>query len=165
MDASPILLDIPQGVVTFTTAIFAAIVLVAVTFGTLIFRFLFTLQGRLSEIKTSMGNLEAASVPSRVTALEPKVELLWHFFRHGQIPNLAGVPAPGNPMKQERWDELVKKLDMEQLSEDEAKELYAALLERREQAIQEKDTATLLILGAGIAFTEWQLKEKELREE
>ena len=68
-------------------------------------------------------------------------------------------------MTQERWDELARKLDMEQLSEEETREFHAALLERREQAIQEKDTATLVIVGAGIAFTEWQLKEKELREQ
>ena len=64
-------------------------------------------------------------------------------------------------MKQERWDELALKLHKEQITEDEAKEFLVALLKREEQAMREKDTATLVIVGAGIAFTEWQLKEKE----
>ena len=77
-------------------------------------------------------------------------------------------------MKQERWDELAKKLHKEEISEKEAREFLAALLEKREQAIRERDAATLSIVGAGIAFTQWQLgetewqlqqKEKELREQ
>lgn len=75
-------------------------------------------------------------------------------------------------MKQGRWDELAGKLHREEISEEEAREFLAALLEKREQAMREKDAATLLIVGAGIAFTqwqlgetEWQLKEKELREQ
>ena len=60
------------------------------------------------------------------------------------------------------------------ITEEEAREFLAALLERREQAILERDTATLVILSAGITFakwrlgeTEWQLREreKELREQ
>ena len=77
-------------------------------------------------------------------------------------------------MKQERWDELAGKLHREEITEDEAREFLAALLERREQAIREKDPATLSIVGAGIAFTQWRLgetewqlqqKEKERREQ
>ena len=138
------ILDIPQGVVTFASAILAAVVVVILTIATLGFRILFSIQGRLA-------------------ALEPKVELIWDSFRKGQIPNLPGVPAPGNPMSQERWDELARKLDLEEISADEAKEFHAALLEKREQAIREKDTATLVIVGAGIAFTEWQIKELDDR--
>ena len=67
-------------------------------------------------------------------------------------------------MTQERWDELAKKLDLEDISEEEAREFHAALLEQREQAIIEKDKATLAILGAGIVFTEWQPWEMELRQ-
>ena len=64
-------------------------------------------------------------------------------------------------MKQERWDELAVKLHREKITEEEAREFLAALLERREQAIRERDTATLVILGAGITFTQWQLGETE----
>ena len=64
-------------------------------------------------------------------------------------------------MTQERWDELAGKLHREEITEEEAREFLAALLERREQAIQEKDTATLVILGAGITFTQWRLGETE----
>ena len=165
MDTSLVLLDIPQGVVTFASAVLAAFVLVIVTLASFGFRLLYSIQGKLAVVKTSMAILERQDIPRRVAALEPQVELIWPSFRHGQIPNLRGVPAPGNPMAQERWDELARKLDKEVLTEEEAREFHAALLERREQAIQEKDTATLVIVGAGIAFTEWQLKEKELREQ
>ena len=64
-------------------------------------------------------------------------------------------------MKQERWDELAGKLHREEISEEEAREFLAALLEKREQAIREKDPATLVIVGAGIAFTQWRLGETE----
>ena len=143
-DFTFVLLNIPERVVTFASAITAAIVLVILTLATLGFRVLYAIQGRLA-------------------ALEPKVERIWDSFRNGQIPNLPGVPAPGNPMTQERWDELARKLDKEELCEEEAREFHTALLERREQAIREKDTATLVILGARIAFTEWQLKEMKVR--
>ena len=144
MEFSFVLSGIPEGVVTISAAILAAIVLVILTISTLGFRLIYGIQGRLA-------------------GLESKVDLIWDSFRKGQIPNLPGVPAPGNPMTQERWDELARKLDDEQLSKEEAEEFHAALLERREQAIREKDTATLVILGAGIAFTEWQLKEMDAR--
>ena len=64
-------------------------------------------------------------------------------------------------MKQERWDELAGKLHREEISEEEAREFLAALLEKREQAIREKDPATLVIVGAGITFTQWRLGETE----
>ena len=67
-------------------------------------------------------------------------------------------------MLQERWDELLTKLERDQLRDDEAEELLAALLKRREQAKEEDDVVTNMLLGPGIVLTKWQLKEKELRE-
>ena len=68
-------------------------------------------------------------------------------------------------MKQERWNELANKLHKDELTDEEAEELLSALLRREEQALQEKDTAALAILGPGIILTKWQLKERELREQ
>lgn len=68
-------------------------------------------------------------------------------------------------MNQERWDELLTKLERDELPDDEAEELLAALLKRREQAKKEHDVVTNTLLGPGIILTKWQLKEKELREQ
>ena len=66
-------------------------------------------------------------------------------------------------MKQERWNELTKKLVQEVISYEEAEEFLAALLKREQEAIQEKDAATLFLLGHGIVMTKWRLKQEELR--
>ena len=67
-------------------------------------------------------------------------------------------------MSQKRWDEVLIKLEREELADEEAEELLAALLKRREQAEEEDDMVINLLLGPGIILTKWQLKEKELRE-
>ncbi len=140
-----ILLDIPQGVVTFASAVLAAIVLVMLTLATFGFRYLFALQGRVSRF-------------------EAITEILWEEHLRG-VRNLGTVDSPENPMKQERWNELADKLAHEKLSDDEAEEFLSALLRREEQARKEKDRATIAILSHGIILTKWQLKEKELREQ
>ncbi len=64
-------------------------------------------------------------------------------------------------MTQERWDKLAGKLRREEITEEEAREFLAALLEERDQAIKEEDAATLVIVDAGITLTQWQLGESE----
>ena len=137
-----ILLEIPQGVATLATTIYSVSVVAAVAITAFAFRYLIAYHGRLS-------------------VLETKMDTVWDLINRRQIIYLPTVPAPENPMKQERWDELAIKLHKEQITEDEAQEFLAALLKREEQAMREKDPATLVIVGAGIAFTEWQLKQKE----
>lgn len=142
-----ILMDIPQGVVNFASAVLAAIALVVLTLATLGFRFLFSLQGRL-------------------TAQETRMEILWEEYKLEGIPNLRrGAGPPGNPMLQERWEELLTKLEQDEILDAEAQELLAALLKRREQAKEEDDVVTNMLLGPGIVLTKWKLKEKELREQ
>ena len=68
-------------------------------------------------------------------------------------------------MLKERWDELLEKLERDRLPDDEAEELLEALLKRREQALDQDDVETIMLLGHGIVLTKWQLKEKELREQ
>ena len=142
-----ILLDIPQGVATLAAAVLAAIVLVMLTVSSFGFRYLISIQGRL-------------------TAQETRMDIIWEEYKSEGIPNLRrGADPPGNPMLQERWDELLTKLERDQLRDDEAEELLAALLKRREQAKDEDDVVTNMLLGPGIVLTKWRLKEKELREQ
>ena len=168
METIMILLDIPQGAITTASAILVAFAGAILTLAIWVFRLLYSIQGRLSALESSVDGLQAADLQRRVSAVEPQLSLILDFIRNGQLSNLPGVPAPGNPMKQERWDELAGKLHREEITEEEAREFLAALLEKREQAIREKDAATLVIVGAGITFTqwclgetEWQLKQKE----
>lgn len=160
MEITLILLDIPPGVVTFASAILAALVLVIVTFGVWVLRMLFSIRDRLTALETRLAPLE----PEKVMETNARMAILWehHLIR---AANLVAVRPPENPMKQERWDELTNKLVGQKLSDDEAEEFLAALLKREEQARQEKDVSTLAILGHGIVLTKWQLKEKELREQ
>ena len=161
MDTLLILLDIPQGAITIASAILVAFVGAILTLAIWVFRLLYSIQGRLTALESSVNSLQAADLPSRVSALEPQVSLILDFIRNGQLSNLMGIPAPGNPMTQERWDELAGKLHREEITEEEAREFLAALLEKRDQAIKEKDAATLVIVGAGITFTQWRLGETE----
>ena len=162
MDTLPILLDIPPGAVTFASAIFAALVLVIVTFGVWILRLLFSIQGRLTALETKMAPLD----PDRVLETNARMEILWEQYRIEMMPRLRQrVSPPENPMLKERWDELIAKLEKDKLPDDEAEELLAALLKRREQAENEDDVETIMLLGHGIVLTKWQLKEKELREQ
>ena len=169
MDVQIILLDIPQGVVTIASAIVVAFVGALITLAVWVFRLLYSIQGRVSALEASVKSLEAASmkaasVADRVSATNPRVDILWEWHLHW-TRNLRAMDAPENPMKQERWNELADKLNREELSDDEAEEFLAALLKREEQAREEKDLAALVILGSGIVLTKWQLKEKELREQ
>ena len=68
-------------------------------------------------------------------------------------------------MLKERWDELIIKLEKDRLPDDEAEELLNALLKRRDQALEEDDVETIMLIGHGIVLTRWQIKEKELREQ
>jgi hypothetical protein len=68
-------------------------------------------------------------------------------------------------MLKERWDELITKLEKDRLPDVEAEELLNALLKRRDQALEEDDIETIMLLGHGIVLTRWQIKEKELREQ
>ncbi len=165
MDTSIILLDIPQGVVTFGSAVLVALIAFIATLAVVLFRFAISVHGRLKALETVATNLVGASAPSRLATGEARMEILWEQYLYEGIPNLRRrVGPPGNPMLQERWDELITKLERHELPDVEAEELLAAFLERREQAREEDDVVTMLLLGPGIVLTKWQLKERELRE-
>ena len=153
-----ILLDIPQGVVTFASSFLAAIVVILVA----AFGFALSLHGRLKKMETVVEPLD----PYRLATTDARMEILWEEYKFEGIQNLRrGTSPPGNPMLQERWDELLLKLERDELKDDEAEELLAALLKRRDQAKEEDDVITSMLLGPGIVLTKWRLKEKELREQ
>ncbi len=156
MDISLILLDIPQGVITFAAAILAALVTVLVAG----FGFMLSVHGRVKAVETLVTPNDA----ERMKTTNARMEILWDWYIQW-TRNLRAMGAPENPMKQERWNELADKLHQQEISDDEAEEFLAALLKREEQAREEKDLAALAILGPGILLTKWQLKEKELREQ
>ena len=155
-----LLLNIPQGVVTFASAVLAAIA----TFVIAAIGFALSLHGRVkvleNDVQRSRPHTEA------IPLVIARMEILWEEYKLEGIPNLRrGADPPGNPMLQERWDELLTKLELDEISDNEAEELLAALLKRREQAKEEDDVVTNMLLGPGIVLTKWQLKEKELREQ
>ena len=153
-----IILDIPQGVITFASAFLAALSAIVVA----AFGFIVSIHGRLKALETLLAPFDK----NRLAATDARMEILWEEYKKEGIPNLRrGANPPGNPMLQERWDELLTKLEQGELPDDEAEELLAALLKRREQAKEEDDIVTNMLLGPGIILTKWQLKEKELREQ
>lgn len=158
-----ILLTIPQGMVTFGAAILSALILalVSLTFG--LVRFALSVQGRLTALETRMDMISRYVDEGRISEVYARTDILWEHHKT-ETPSLIIVRPPENPMKQERWNELTNKLAQEEISYDEAEEFLAALLKRREQAIAEKDAATLVLLGHGIVMARWRLKQEELRE-
>ena len=153
-----ILLNIPQGVVTFGSAVMAALVmLIGASVG-----FALSIHGqvRALESNTNLHRPYTNQLPEMVA----KTEILWDWYKQWAA-NLRMMGAPENPMKQERWNELADKLSRDEISDDEANEFLAALLKREEQAREEKDLAALVILGSGIVLAKWKLKEKELQEQ
>ena len=157
-----ILLDIPSGVVTFGAAILVALVGALLTLAIWMFRLLYSIQGRVTALETKLTPVE----PERVAATNARMEILWEQYRIEFMPRLRQrVSPPENPMLKERWEELIMKLEKDQLPDDEAEELLKALIKRRDQALEEDDVDTIMLLGHGIVLTKWQLKEKELREQ
>ena len=157
-----ILLDIPQGAITIASAVLIAFAGALVTLAIFGFRLLYSMQGRLKALETLVTPNDA----ERMKTTNARMEILWEQYRIEYMPRLRQrVSPPENPMLQERWDELIKKLERNDLPDDEAEELLAAFLKRREQAVDEEDTETIMLLGHGIVLTKWQLKEKELREQ
>ena len=150
-----ILLDIPQGVVTFAAAFLAGLATIVVA----AFGFMLSIHGRLKVLETRLAPLDA----DWLYMTNARMEILWERHKTGTL-NLGTLESPRNPMEQERWNELAYRLHKDELSDDEAEEFLAALLKREEQARDEKDRAALAILDHGIILTKWQLKKKELRE-
>ena len=66
-------------------------------------------------------------------------------------------------MQQERWDELVKKLNLDLLSDDEAQELHAAFVQRHKQAREENDKVTMVFMRDAMRATEVQIHLAEIR--
>ena len=93
------------------------------------------------------------SIEKRLTTLETQIEPFWEGVRQTIAKGLiSGVSAPGNPMPQARWESLLQELNDGTLGTDDAFELNQAMLERQEEAVQQKDNAALITLGIGLAL-------------
>ena len=90
-------------------------------------------------------------VESRLTKLETKVELFWDLARKVVVNTLSGR-APGNPISVERWGYLLDRFDSNTLASQEAEELRQVFLERETKAKNERDIATLIAVGLGLAL-------------
>ena len=139
-----ILLDIPQGVVTLASAVFAASIAVV---------------GSLGAAAVGM----ALSFQRRITAVEVELGELRNSQREARFIFSQNIDPPGNPMKQERWDELLKKLELGLLLDEETQELKGALKQRRRQAREENDKTTMVIMSDALRATEVQIHLAELR--
>lgn len=87
----------------------------------------------------------------RITALEAKIDLFWNAAR-GIVADASQGKAPQNPINDERWDYLLNKFRSNQLTYVEASELHNAFLEKERKAKEDKDLATLLVIGLGVAL-------------
>ena len=139
-----ILLDIPQGVVTLASAVLAAVITIAGTFGV-----------------AAVG--VALSFQRRLTALEAEMRELRNNQRESRVLYPRNIDPPGNPMQQERWDELVKKLHLDLLSNDEAQELHGAFVQRHKQAREENDKVAMVLMRDAMRATEVQIHLAEIR--
>ena len=157
-----ILLDIPQGAITIASAVLVAVIGTILPLAIWVLRLLYSIQGRVTALETKLAPIDMGTVANT----NARMEILWEQYRIELMPRLRQtVSPPENPMLKERWDELITKLEKDRLPDVEAEELLNALLKRRDQALEEDDIETIMLLGHGIVLTRWQIKEKELREQ
>ena len=83
--------------------------------------------------------------------------------RESRVLYPRNIDPPGNPMQQERWDELVKKLHLDLLSNDEAQELHGAFVQRHKQAREENDKVAMVLMRDAMRATEVQIHLAEIR--
>ena len=101
----------------------------------------------------------ALSLEKRVANLETKIEPFWEALRQSVVPLLQGLRPSGNPISQDRWDLLLLKLQANQLTVEEARELNAEFVEQQAAAKQKNDVASLIAIGLGIALLAGLLRE------
>lgn len=98
-------------------------------------------------------------VERRLSKLETQGEMMWNLFQNHIIPQLFNSQSPGNPMIQERWELLIKKLSADSLTDDEAKELQSAFRQKRKEAGESEDRGLDALLLIGLAMLAEQLGE------
>ena len=90
------------------------------------------------------------SLEHRLTRLETQMEPLWGVLQRSLGAMLRGNGPAGNPISQQRWEDLLKKFEDNTLSAPEARELKCAMEEKREEARKENDKPHLLVLTLAI---------------
>ena len=102
----------------------------------------------------------ALSAERRIKALETKVEPFWTAAR-SIVANTMQGQAPLNRIAGERWEYLLNRLRSNQLTNDEAGELYAAFLVKDQEARTAKDATNLMIVGLGLALLKMVLDNQK----
>ena len=98
-------------------------------------------------------------VERRLSKLETQSEMMWSLFQNHIIPQISSLRGPGNPMLQERWELLIKKLSADSLTDAEARELQSAFREKRKEVVESEDRGAEALLLIGLATLAEQLGE------
>ncbi len=97
--------------------------------------------------------------------LKPTHNQIWEAERKRrkkaeQISDLSlGNFSPAASMPKERWNELCQKLELDDLSDGEARELHDAVIQRHKQAREENEAAAMESLGTAKIFTEFRIRD------
>lgn len=90
------------------------------------------------------------SVESRLTRLETQMEPYTEGLKGLVISALKGITPRGNPIDPSRYQYLLNRMNSNVLTQTEAQELNAALLELQQEASRSNDIAKLLLIGLGL---------------
>ncbi len=90
------------------------------------------------------------SVESRLTRLETQMEPYTEGLKGLVISALKGITPGGNPIDPSRYQYLLNQMNSNALTQTEAQELNAALLELQQEAGKSNDVAKLLLIGLGL---------------
>lgn len=90
------------------------------------------------------------SVESRLTRLETQMEPYTEGLKGLVVSALKGITPGGNPIDPSRYQYLLDRMNSNALTQIEAQELNAVLLELQQEASQGKDVAKLLLIGFGL---------------
>ena len=98
------------------------------------------------------------SVESRLTRLETQMEPYTEGLKGLVVSALKGITPGGNPIDPSRYQYLLDRMNSNALTQIEAQELNAVLLELQQEASQGKDVAKLLLIGFGLLILAAMLK-------
>lgn len=98
-------------------------------------------------------------IERHLSRLETQCEMMWNLFQNHILPQLSNFHSPGNPMIQERWELLIKRLSADSLTDEEARELQSAFRQKRKEAEESEDRGLDALLVMGLAMIADQLGE------
>ncbi|MBT97835.1 MAG: hypothetical protein CL902_04320 [Dehalococcoidia bacterium] len=131
----------------------------SLTFAYFVLKHAFKTGHRLTTVESALNPLPEAM--DRLSRIETKVEEAVNGLKERISDLLVLVGAPGNPMSQERWEELLGQLRANTISEQDAVLLNEAMLERQEEAKNKNEGWALLAIAVGLALLAVYLNSKE----